>query len=172
MKLTDVIATNKELIIEKSFMHKVANELGFASPKKKPKKRANGAGMDWDFEEDRSPEEIAHMKAIQDRGNAKKAEREAKLDVPAVDTNRPSVQPSMAPERKNPHNPHQDNGGVGPRFGDFLEHGAGLWKIIGNDSANMTAIIQDPKSGRKAKLGWDKMVKDRDHKGKAIFVKG
>ena len=88
--------------------------------------------------------------------------------MPVVGT--PAEQQPRTPLPQKPK--HVDNGGVGPRFGDYLESGNGLWKIIGNDSANMVAFVQDPVSGEKQAVEWSDMIKDRDHKGKAIFTKG
>ena len=89
-------------------------------------------------------------------------------DVPVVGTPPEEMPPTPLPQKPK----HVDNGGVGPRFGDYLESGNGLWKIIGNDSANMVAFVQDPVSGEKQAVEWSDMIKDRDHNGKAIFTKG
>jgi len=111
---------------------------------------------------------MAKEKERQHRDTARLRTKQTPTDIPTLQDTVPA--PPRTPLPKKPK--HEDNGGVGPRFGDYLESGNGLWKIIGNDSANMVAYIQNPVTGEKQAVEWADMIKDRDHKGKSIFVKG
>ena len=112
--------------------------------------------------------EFTKRKEFAERDSARLRTKETPTDIPVVGSDVPPAQRTPLPKKPK----HEDNGGIGPRFGDYLESGNGLWKIVGNDSANMVAYIQNPVTGEKQAVEWADMIKDRDHNGKSIFVKG
>jgi len=164
MNLNDVIE-QPAIIVEAWFKKKDVNKLNL-TPEQEARRQA---------QMQKNKDEVAAKYKRRDlererqyRDTARLRTKQTPTDIPTLQATVPA--PPRTPLPKKPQ--HVDNGGVGPRFGDYLESGNGLWKVIGNDSANMVAFIQDPVSGEKQAVEWSDMVKDRDHKGKSIFVKG